>query len=136
MRQHLIDAHIDRGEFHTECAKAHEVYAKTLSDGPERDLHTQMCKCHTGAAAKCVARAREASALDDGIPTGDIHGPTKVTKLALRDEDRFNDVIPDGVFLVPRAGSPTEADIQKAADGGQVPEQVRHMFERRAAGGQ
>jgi hypothetical protein len=74
--------------------------------------------------------------LDDGIPTGDIHGPTKVTKLALRDEDRFNDVIPDGVFLVPRAGSPTEADIQKAADGGQVPEQVRHMFERRAAGGQ
>jgi hypothetical protein len=131
MRQHLIDAHIDRGEFHTECAKAHEVYAKTLSDGPERDLHTQMCKCHTGAAAKCVARAREASSLDDGIPTGDLRGP-KVSKSALATgADRFSNIEDDGVHLVPRFGM-DPAEIEKANASGTIPDSVKHIFQRNA----
>jgi hypothetical protein len=130
LRQHLVDAHTANGEFHSTCMKAHDAYHKTLDDGPEKDFHKSMRDAHMAACEKCIACARSASALDDGIPTGDIHGP-KVSKLALG-EDRFSNVIPDGVFLVPRSGSPTEADLQKAAECGQIPAPVRHIFERSA----
>jgi hypothetical protein len=94
-----------------------------------------MRDCHVAHAQKCIARAHAASELSDSIPTGDLHGP-KVSKLALRDSDRFEGVIPDGVFAIPRFGSPTEAEIQKAAEGGEVADAVQHIFQRRAAGGQ
>jgi len=134
LRNHLVTMHTNQAEHQRDCAKAHEVFHKTLEDGPEKEFHKTMRDSHIAHAEKCVACARSASALDDSISTGDLHGP-KVMKLALG-ADRFDAVVPDNVFLVPRFGSPTEAELQKAAEGGEVPAAVRHMFERRPSGGQ
>jgi hypothetical protein len=151
MRKHLVDSHEQLARHfarccgtHKEMAAAHAARSADLSEGSEKTYHDAMHKCHGGMAKSCsdqadfhVRKAIEASTMEIGsgdVHVGDIHGP-KVAKLALG-EERFNNVIPDGVFLVPRTGSPTEEEINKAADGGEVPDSVKHIFQRRAAGGQ
>jgi hypothetical protein len=114
LRSHLVSMHTERGEFHRDCAKTHSAFAKTLSDGPERDFHNDMSKCHLAHAEKCIACARSASEMEDSIPTGDTHGPAKILSSA----ERFGKMtevagaIPDNPNLtaVPRFGAPDPND--------------------------
>jgi hypothetical protein len=120
LRTHLVTAHTNDGEFHRDCAKAHSAFAKTLSDGPERDFHSEMSKSHLAHAEKCIACARSASELEDGISTCDTHGPTKILSAA----ERFGKMaevvgaIPDNphVTAVPRFGAPTPEEVEKSAE--------------------
>jgi hypothetical protein len=131
LRQHLVDAHTANGEFHSACMKAHDAYHKTLDDGPEKEFHKSMRDAHMAACEKCVSCARHASQLDDSIPT-DARGVPKVAKSALATgEERFNNIVDDGVHLVPRFGV-DPAEIEKANASGTIPDSVKHIFQRNA----
>jgi hypothetical protein len=134
LRMHLVTAHTNDAEHHRDCAKCHSAFAKTLSDGPEKDFHNEMAKCHMVHAEKCVACARSASEMSDSIATGDTHGPSKILSPRERfgkaaEDDGVSGIAPPNpnLKLITREGSPSPEEVEKVSG------KHAHIFDRRVA---
>jgi hypothetical protein len=142
LRTHLVDSHIALAKCFAAACGHHRTASEALTDGPEKACHDAMAKTFSDQADHHMKCAQACASMDmnDGVPVGDTHGPSKVLSHA----ERFGKVADDGVAgtvpdnpnvrLVTRAGSPSVEEIEKANGTAAIPEKHRQVFERRTAG--